>query len=249
MRTFIFAFIGFIFLLFHANCSSSQTIIDLTWNFNNETIYWPGQRQFQITKATESEKRGFWYSVKEFCAAEHGGTHFDAPYHFYKEGWKVSEVPVDRLFAKGALIETNQSNLYAKDLIKWEESNGRFDNGTVLLVKTGMGKYWTSNKTKYLALDTQNRMNFPGLSADAALWIAQSGQFFGVGIDTPSIDPGNSTDMVAHRTLASGQLFNLENVNLQEIHLRKGFDIIIAPMKLEEGTGAPVRIFAILKIS
>lgn len=55
-----------------------------------------------------------------------------------------------------------------------------------------------------------------GISGAAAEWIVKSGKFYGVGIDTASVDPGKSSDLQTHRILSANQLYNLENVKLVE---------------------------------
>ncbi|XP_030757664.1 uncharacterized protein LOC115883440 [Sitophilus oryzae] len=236
-----------LFFILQNTVSCYVEFVDLTWEFNNETIYWPGQRPFEYTHEVGSTERGYWYSVKEFCAAEHGGTHFDAPYHFNKNGWKVSEVPEYRLFSHGAAIELNKTELAVEDLENWEREHIKFKKGTILIINTRMGQYWNTNRTKYLGLDSENNMNFPGLSPEAATWIANSGKFYGVGIDTISIDPGRSTKFEAHRILAAHQIYILENVALTGDSVAPyGFQVIVAPMKLGGGSGAPVRIFVVM---
>ncbi|KAH1025945.1 hypothetical protein HUJ05_010550 [Dendroctonus ponderosae] len=93
----------------------------------------------------------------------------------------------------------------------------------------------------------QHNVSVQGFSDEAARWIVNSQKFYGVGLDTPSIDPGNTTTYFAHRHLAANNLYNLENVKILDSLPDKGFDLVIAPMKIQDGTGAPVRIFATLK--
>uniref|UniRef100_A0AAR5Q0V7 Cyclase n=1 Tax=Dendroctonus ponderosae TaxID=77166 RepID=A0AAR5Q0V7_DENPD len=238
-------------LALSSKVTSLEKSVDLSWDFGSNTVYISGMRKFAFEKEIESSSdRGYWYSVKEFCAAEHGGTHFDAPYHFYQEGIKVSEIPAQKLFAKGALInltaeaeeQGRNARLTVKHLEAWEARNGNFEIGSVLLVQFGRSKYW-QNRTKYLDLEGET-LNFPD---EAARWIVNSQKFYGVGLDTPSIDPGNTTTYFAHRHLAANNLYNLENVKILDSLPDKGFDLVIAPMKIQDGTGAPVRIFATLK--
>ncbi|XP_060522532.1 kynurenine formamidase-like [Cylas formicarius] len=242
-------------LLLLGDAFSYSKVIDLTWEYDANTLYWPGVARFSFTKVTEGEERGFWYAMKEFCTGEHGGTHLDAPYHFNKEGWKVAEIPVDRLVGKGTTIDlADESEHSGKELKKlevshlenWESVNGPFEPGSILLVDFGRAKYWRENAFKYLESDDRQTFNTPGLSDEAARWIASSGKFYGIGLDAPSVDPGNSTTMMVHRILAKEQIFNLENVNLTKKLPAKNFTIIVAPMKIADGTGAPVRIFAIV---
>jgi kynurenine formamidase len=96
-----------------------------------------------------------------------------------------------------------------------------------------------------MGVDSEGKVNFPGLSVEAATWIAQSGKIVGVGVDTASVDPGASTDYMAHRTLSKSQIFGMENVKMVEELPAKGFTIVALPMKLKEGTGGPLRVLAV----
>ncbi|XP_018568140.1 uncharacterized protein LOC108908558 [Anoplophora glabripennis] len=239
----------------YALCNFKK-IVDLTWNFDNDSVAWPGVQPFEYTKRVENEERGYWYAGGEFRSGEHVGTHMDAPYHFYKYGWKVGNIPVERLIAKGALLdlhnetnsngETGNINLEVQHLEKWERQNGPFEKGTVLLIKFGRSQHWL-NITKYFEMDREKNLNFPGVSKGAAEWLANSGKFYGVGLDTPSIDPGKSTDFMAHRILNGKQMYVLENVKLIDELPNREFTLLVMPMKLREGSGGPVRVIALPK--
>lgn len=124
----------------------------------------------------------------------------------------------------------------------WERKNGPFESDTILLIKFGNSKHWT-NREKYLGL-IEDRLNFPGISESAAEWIVNRKKFYGVGVDTASVDPGNSTDFKAHQIFANAQLFNIENAKIVEKLPEKCFKLFVLPMKIEEGTGAPLRLVA-----
>jgi kynurenine formamidase len=144
--------------------SELKTIVDLTWDFSNETIYWTGISPFKYTKVVGTDERGYWYSMNEFCAGEHGGTHFDAPYHFSKEGWKVADVPIERLIAQGATIDLSHNDtktLLPQHLDSWVRLNGEFENNTILLVRFGWSRFWP-NRTQYMGVDSEGKVNFPG---------------------------------------------------------------------------------------
>jgi len=88
-------------------------------------------------------------------------------------------------------------------------------------------------------------LRFPGLSKDAAQWIVDSGKVYGVGVDSPSVDPGSCMTYDAHGVLSKANLYNLENVALNGTILPpRGFKLIVQPIKIEGGTGGPVRILA-----
>jgi kynurenine formamidase len=69
---------------------------------------------------------------------------------------------------------------------------------------------------------------------------------FGAGIDTASVDHGQSKDFRTHRILYAENIYGLENVaNLDQLPAT-GTLLIALPMKIKGGTGGPVRIVAAL---
>jgi len=68
---------------------------------------------------------------------------------------------------------------------------------------------------------------------------------YGVGVDGPSVDPGDTVLYDAHKIFAKANVYNLENVALNGTTLpSKGFKLVIQPVKIAKGTGAPTRILA-----
>src|SRR5262245_26999153 len=68
--------------------------VDLSYDLSSETIYWPTAEPFKLeTVAAGKTEKGYYYSAYQFCAAEHGGTHIDAPIHFAEGGQTVAELP------------------------------------------------------------------------------------------------------------------------------------------------------------
>ncbi len=117
-----------------------------------------------------------------------------------------------------------------------------------MLVRTGWGRFWPDRKN-YLGSDVPKdtaNLHFPGLSREAAEFLARERKVDGVGIDTASIDPGQSRDFIAHQILNGADIYGLENVaNLDKLPAT-GATLIALPMKIQRGTGGPVRIVAIL---
>src|SRR5437870_6248321 len=75
--------------------------IDLSHDFSSETVYWPTADTFNLeTVANGVTDKGFYYSANKFCAAEHGGTHVDAPTHFAKDHQSVDQIPLDHLIGQ-----------------------------------------------------------------------------------------------------------------------------------------------------
>ena len=89
-------FVGLLAPGLRAQDLSKGKWIDLTHTFSRETIYWPNADAFELTSVYQGETdKGFWYEANNFKAAEHGGTHVDAPVHFAFGKHTVDEIPID----------------------------------------------------------------------------------------------------------------------------------------------------------
>ncbi len=76
--------------------------IDLTHPFNEDTIYWPTEEGFRLIRGTAGiTEKGYYYAANRFTAAEHGGTHLDAPMHFSAGGQTVDQLPIQRFMGAG----------------------------------------------------------------------------------------------------------------------------------------------------
>lgn len=193
-----------------------------------------------------------FYAKNDFIGAEHGGTHLDAPYHFNRNGWKVADIPLDYLISSGVLVDLSDLvgkygddfQLQPEHLIEWETKYGKIPNDAIMLISFGWSCKYT-NRTRYFGA-TNPPYSFPGISPQAAEWIVHSGRIRGVGVDTPSMDYGKTNTFPSHTILYRANLFGLENVNLCHVNLpAQGFDLIVLPMKIRKGTGAPCRIIAV----
>jgi kynurenine formamidase len=230
-------------------------LVDLTYNYDENTIYWPTAKPFQFEKESWGiSKGGYWYSAGRYAASEHGGTHFDAPIHFAEGKATVEQIPVKDLVAPAIVIDiAARCNgnpdylLTAADIQSWERAHGRIPAGVAALVHTGWGRFWPNKKT-YLGTDKPGDvpgLRFPGIGTDAAKLLAAR-KVRAIGIDTASIDYGRSTEFMTHRVLYASDIYGLENVaNLEKLPAT-GATLISLPMKIKGGSGAPARLVALL---
>ena len=169
--------------------------VDLTYSFSDETLYWPTAEKFRFDTAFVGETpAGFYYEAYNFCAAEHGGTHLDAPVHFAKGKWASDEIPMDRLCGEALVIDVSDScgkqsdyQISVADLENWEKKNGQIPNDIILLFKTGFGRYYPDAQ-KYLGTDERGadavaKLHFPGIHPDAARWLVANRKIKAVGLD------------------------------------------------------------------
>ncbi len=235
--------------------SGAVQLVDLTHSLSPDSIYWPTGSPFTHERLEWGvNEQGLWYAAAAFSSPEHLGTHLDAPIHFGESGWTNAEIPVERFFAVGIVIDMSDkaaadpdATLDVEDISAWEERNGAIPSATIVIVRTGWANRWPDWNTYYGTETPEDvaTLHFPGISEAAALVLAQR-QIAGVGIDTASIDPGTSTIFEAHRALAPNNIFNLENLTNVDGLPESGFGVIALPMKIAGGTGGPTRVVAVL---
>jgi kynurenine formamidase len=236
---------------------SRYALVDLTHSYNDETIYWPtAPTTFTRTREAWGETPGgYFYSSFSFCTPEHGGTHLDAPLHFAANAQSTADIPLEQLVAPAVVLDIRSQSardrnyrLTASDVEAFERAHGRIGPGTIVLVRSGWSRFWPDRRD-YLGDDRKGaeaRLSFPGIGADAARMLVEERRVALLGIDTASIDYGPSTDFIAHRIGAARGVPNLENLaNLDRVPPR-GAVVMALPMKIEGGSGGPVRVVALV---
>lgn len=232
--------------------------IDLTWSFDEQSVYWPTNIPFKHETVFDGKNdKGYYYSSFKFSAEEHGGTHFDSPMHFAEGGNSIEKVPVEQLTGEGVVVDVTAKvaanrdyQVAVADFEEYEKVNGRIPDNAIVLINTGFGKYYP-DKEKYTGTlltgkEGVENLHFPGLHPDAAKWLATERKIKGVGLDTPSIDYGQSKEFLTHRMLFANNLTAYENVAHLDQLPPKGIWIFAFPMKIKGGSGAPLRIIALL---
>lgn len=256
--------VGLAVLLLSVACQREKTsfpagqVVDLTHSFDEHTIYWPTAESFKLDVVFSGEnEKGYHYEANRFSAAEHGGTHIDAPAHFSKGGYTTDAIPLDRLLGPAVVVDVSKQcaanrdyQIQEKDFKDWETKFGRQLDDVIILLRTGFGKYWP-DREKYMGTaeigpDAVPKLHFPGLHPNAAKWLAENRSVKAIGLDTPSIDYGQSTFFESHVALYSHNIPAFENVaNLDKLP-EQNFSVIALPMKIGGGSGGPLRIVAIL---
>jgi kynurenine formamidase len=232
--------------------------VDLTHEYSDQTLYWPTAEPFKLTREFKgTSEAGFYYEANRYSASEHGGTHADAPSHFSRNGRTMEQVPIERWIGPAVVIDVSADALKdrdyrvsTQDIARWESAHGRIPNDTIVFVRTGYAQYWP-DAVRYLGTDEKGpgaiaKLHFPGLHPDAARWLAEERRIKAFGIDTASIDYGQSKQFEVHQILFPHDIPALENVaNLDKLP-PSGAIVFALPMKIKGGSGAPVRIAALL---
>ena len=235
----------------------AQRLVDLTHPFNARTLYWPNAPStFELERlAYGRTEGGFFYAANALSTPEHGGTHLDAPIHFGEGRQTADQIPLDRLVAPAAVIDVSAKaaadrdyRLTPRDVLDFERRYGRIAPGMIVLLRTGWGRFWPDRKA-YMGDDTPgdaSKLHFPSYGEDAARLLVQERRAAALGADVASIDYGQSTEFVVHRIAAEANVPGLENLASLDSLPPSGAIVIALPMKIEGGSGGPLRAVALV---
>jgi len=225
-------------------------VVDLSYAINDKLVPWPGdERVFEAKVNATMEKDG--YFTRSFWMLEHYGTHLDAPVHFAPGKSSVEQIAAEKLFGPAVVIDVRAESAKDADyrlsperIADWEKQHGKIPAHAIVLLRTGWAARWP-DVAKYRNQDAQGKMHFPGYSVEAAKLLLER-HVNGLGCDTLSIDYGASADFAVHHLVLGADLYQLENLaNLSELP-ESGAFLMVAPIKLEGGSGGAVRVFAFL---
>ena len=233
---------------------ATAKVVDLSHTYGADTLYWPtSPSAFELKELAHGVSEGGWfYSANLLCTPEHGGTHLDAPIHFHDDVWTSEQIPAERFVRPVVVIDVSEQAaadpdyvLSLGDLGAWESEHGAVPAGAIVLLRTGWDARWP-DRLAYLGDDTPgdaSNLHFPSFGEEAAKLLVERG-VYGLGVDTASIDSGNSTTFPVHRVAAAQNVFGLENLRgLSQLPVT-GAWIAALPMKIEGGSGGPARVVA-----
>ena len=231
--------------------SGKTLVVDMTYAISEKLPAWPGdERVFEAKVNATVEKNG--YFTRSFWMLEHYGTHMDAPAHFPPGNIPLDKIPEAHFFGPAVVVDVREEaeknadyRLKVTRVEKWEALHGRIVPGSIVLLRTGWGATRWPDQERYRNLDAAGVMHFPGFSVEATKLLIERGAV-GLGIDTLSVDYGASKNYEVHRVDLPAGLYNLENLAHMDSLPETGAFLIAAPIKLEGGSGGPVRVFAIL---
>jgi kynurenine formamidase len=232
--------------------------IDMTYTYDESTIFWPTAQPFELeVVAAGMTEGGYYYAANNFCTAEHGGTHLDAPVHFAEGRHAADQIPLERLVGPAVVIDVSAAagddpdyRVAVRDLEAWESEHGRIPDGAILLLRTGWGARWP-DRARYLGTPRSGpeavpELHFPGLHPEAARWLVENRRIDALGIDTPSIDYGQSARFESHQVLYGENIPAFENVAALERLPATGAYVIALPMKIGGGSGGPLRMVGVI---
>jgi len=237
-----------------------KNLIDLSHNLNSETLHWLTARPFELrVEQNGTIRRGdeeYWVQSDEIHMASHTGTHIDAPCHFSRGKWCVSDIPFSHLIdIPIAVVDVSQKCLENRDyeatiddVKEWELKHGQIPDKAVLVIQTGWSRWWPSKKQYFGTEGTDPALaHFPGVHPNLSQWLVENRNIVGLGVDGPSVDNGQSKSKKTHRIMGARNIYNIENMASRVFDLPPiGAKMIALPLKLDGASGTPVTIVAYL---
>jgi len=232
-------------------------LVDLSHAYDANAIFWPTADPFRLDKVADGiTSGGYYYAANNFFTSEHGGTHIDAPIHFAQGHQTVDQIPLDRLVGEVVIVDVTTAADADADYqvsvadFQRAEQGGAIPAGAIVLIRTGFSTRWP-DAVRYLGTAARgeagvSQLHFPGLHPDAAKWLIAERRIKAIGIDTASIDRGQSTLFESHRLLYEHDIPAFENLASLERLPDRGASIVALPMKIRGGSGAPLRAIAIV---
>jgi kynurenine formamidase len=207
----------------------------------------PGEEAARRTVVTIEDDG---YYMQEWRLIEHIGTHVDAPGHFAPGGRLAPELEPSELIVPAVVIDIAgraardpDTVVTIQDLRAFERRRGRIPRDSAVLMHSGWAAK-VGDPDAYRGADAAGTLHFPGFGPEACEWLLRRRGIRCLGVDTLSIDPGNSTTFETHLILAEADRYGLENLaNLDRIP-RRGATIVVGLIPYEEGSGGQARIFA-----
>src|ERR1043166_910203 len=170
----------------------NMPVIDLTQPYAPSTLVWPGSHPPQFTTVENHAEHGC--CARAVHLYEHTGTHLDAPAHFVDGAETVDQISAERLVCPLAVIDiagqaaaNPDYALSVADVQRSEKQHGAIPAGSAVLVHTGWGQRYR-DAGRYITVDGDGRLRFPGVGREAALWLIEHRRITGIGIDTVGID-------------------------------------------------------------
>ncbi len=224
-----------------------REVVDLTHSLPASDVETPRKPAYRLETAALTEK----ISASE--ASEKFATRIYAPARLGRGQWTVDQIPAGRLIGPLVVLDVSASvrsnpdyEISVQDIAAWEQANGQIPLGAIVIARTGWGVRWNSVRN-YRNADVKGGMHFPGISEDAARFLAEGRNALGLGIDTANLDRGSAKISAVGQYALEHGLYLLTNVANLDRMPANGAVAMVAPVKVAGGSSAPVRILALVR--
>jgi kynurenine formamidase len=233
------------------NTIAYSRVVDLSHVISPQIPLWPGDPHVVFTVVATMKKDGYY--LREFAIGEHSATHMNAPNSFVSGNTQAITsyppeqrvVPVVVIDVRDKCAATADYQLTQQDVLDWEAKNGQIAPGSFVIMLTGWEDKWNDPKA-FINQDAKGNLHFPGFAPATSKWLVTDRQIAGVGIDTHGVDPGSDTTYATNTEMANTHKIAIECMaNLDQLP-PKGATLILAPLQLQNGSGSPMDIMALV---
>ncbi|XP_060569731.1 uncharacterized protein LOC132728128 [Ruditapes philippinarum] len=240
--------------------AAGRKIVDLTHTFDGDAPKYPlgflssdlaSFVYFNMTTLTAQYYDDMWLALRKIEFYEHQGTHIDAPLHFGNGRQSLEQIPPERLYGPGVVIDVRDKvkvnpdyAVTVDDIFEHEREHGKIPPNAIVNMNSGWANKYPDAR---LVFGTDNvtdpsSFHFPGWSPEACEMLLQKRQINVLGVDTPSTDPAQPPVYPCHMYLQPNNVPLMEYVaNLDSIPVRNT-TIVLGAMKVRDGTGGPTRV-------
>ena len=225
----------------------ASRVVDLTHAYDSSFPTFDGKPGIEYEWAVKIADSG--YQLHKLTIFEHTGTHIDAPFHFSADGKSVDQIEPEQLVAPLAIIDITDkakddanATVEAEDVEKWISANGDIPAGAVVALRSGWAKKVQEAPFRN---DEAGNFAFPGFGKSATDLLLEKGAA-AIGVDTLSLDPGNSPDFAVHFSWLPAGRYGIEGLNNLEELAVTGATIVVGAPKHKGGTGGPARVLALV---
>jgi kynurenine formamidase len=219
-----------------------------------------GQVQpFKIERISHYDEAGPAWYWNNFSCGEHTGTHFDAPVHWasgrdYPDG-SVDTIDPAQFIAPAVVVDASAHVADNEDwlltvgfLEAWEQDHGAIPKGAWVLFRTDWSKR-VDDPAAFLNV-REDGAHTPGPTQQAVEWLIREREVHGFGVETINTDAGQSYSWPlpypCHTLMHGANRYGLQCLkNLDQLPPR-GALIVSAPLKIEHGSGSPLRVLALV---
>jgi len=189
------------------------------------------------------------YQLFKLTIFEHTGTHIDTPLHFTEDGTSVDELDPQRLMCPLCVVDISakamedaNAMVEAADIEAWVSANGAIPAGACVAMHSGWGAKVGSPEYRNTP---EGNFAFPGFAKSATDMLTEM-DVACIGVDTLSLDPGNSADFAVHYSWLPGGRYGIENLaNLDKVPAA-GATVFVGAPTHRGGTGGPARVLAVV---
>jgi kynurenine formamidase len=238
-------------------------VVDLTSPLTSQTpiLELPEQfgqtARFELEEISRYDDRGPAWYWNNFRTGEHTGTHFDAPNHWVsgRDLADIASVPVGALVAPAVVLDVTAQVAADPDFLIEREhidafvaEHGPLPEGGWLLCRTG----WSARTSQEDMINNgDDGPHSPGMSAEAARWVAEESPLQGIGVETVGTDAGAASGFdplfpCHHFLLGNGKYGLAQLRNLDRLPAT-GVLVVASPLPIEGGSGSPARVLALVE--